>query len=409
MNRIFLVMLVLCAAVAGSIPACAAQTGTLMLIGGGERDNNPLLWPEFVRLAGGAGKRVLVFPTASAHPERSGSLYANFFRSLGLESKIVPLSAKFATPKASDIVGDPQWLDTVRNADALFFAGGDQALYRQSLMAADGSDTPLLGAVRAAYRRGALVAGTSAGMAVMSRLMFIEAESMIAVLQNGARMGREIDHGFGLMPDAWLLDQHFLTRSRFARSLVAMQQHGFELAIGVDEDTALIVERGARARVVGYRGVIVMDATRATRDAGEARFNWHDVRLSYLSHDDRIDLQTRVVTVGPEKRGEFRIDPRARDFEPYYTLPQFRTDIFANSTLLDLMVQLVDSPFDEAIGLGFDGNAARHGPSEGFEFRFSRIDSTVSWDSASAIGDPNTVLDVRLDIRPILINGPLYR
>src|SRR5262245_37819719 len=57
----------------------------LLLMGGAERDDNQVLWGEMVRLAGGKGARVAVFPTANIHPERSGAAVASHLRALGLD------------------------------------------------------------------------------------------------------------------------------------------------------------------------------------------------------------------------------------------------------------------------------------------------------------------------------------
>jgi cyanophycinase len=399
----------LLSATVASAEESEAPRGSLMLIGGSERDSNELLWSELARLAGGRGGTVAVFATASSFPERTGRLFAAHLRTLGLDPFVVPASPLLTGVDHRQIVRDPEWIDRVKHADAVFLAGGEQARYREVLVDDDGAETPLLQAIRHVYQRGGLVAGTSAGTAVMSRVMFIDAEQILPVLQHGARMGREVDRGLGFLPADWFVDQHFLTRGRFGRSLVAMQTYSFPYGLGIDEDTALVIEQGQRARVVGYRGVVVMDASAAVIDSDEPRFNTGNVLLHYLSHGDTLDLRGRQVDVAPQKRDEHRIDPQAPGFKAYYQHKQFSNDVFGNTQLLDLMYKLVDSPHDEALGLAFDGAAAREGSTPGFEFRFRRGPGTVSWDSPEAIGDPYTVLNIRLDIRPITIQGPLYR
>lgn len=393
--------------------------GRLMLLGGSERGDNLMLWSELARLAGAnvasdkrpSDKRpsVAVFPTGSRNPERSGAAHSKHLQSLGLDPFVVPA---VVTPDLVDqylVANDAQWVERVREADAVFLSGGNQARYRQVLIDAQGRDTPLLAAIRHVYRRGGVVAGTSAGAAIMSRVMYVDADFVLPVMLHGARHGKELADGFGLVPQDWFIDQHCLVRGRFARALVAMQTIETPFGLGIDENTAVVIEQGKTARVVGFRGMAVLDLSESTRDSTAAKFNLKNAKLSFLSHGDQIDLATRVVTVDPEKAAHGMIDPRHPAFDPFYKKQQFCNDMLGNTALVDLMYKLVDSPHDEAIGLAFDGNAARHGDTEGFEFRFYRGPGTVSWDVHRPHGDSHTVKNVYLDIRPITIHGPLYK
>jgi cyanophycinase len=388
-------------------PGPAIPRGTLLLMGGAERDDNHLLWSELVHLAGGKGARVAVFPTGGHDPERSGAAISDRLQKLGLDPFVVP-AALLPDADHRRVVRDPRWVERVRQADAVFLGPGRQSRYRQVLIDDAGKNTPLLDAILHVHQRGGLVAGTSAGTAVMSRLMYVDADFVLPVLLNGVHKGKEVDDGFGLVRGDWFIDQHCLVRGRFARALVAMQSHEIPFGLGIDEDTAVVIEKGRTARVVGYRGAMVFDLSEATQNRTIGRFNLQNVRLSFLSHGDRIDLATREVTVAPEKAAHDKIDPQTPGFEPYYKQRLFFNDILGNTVLLDLMYKLVDSPHDEAVGLAFDGVAAKSGDTPGFEFRFYRGKGTVSWDSHQSHGDPHTVSNVYLDIRPITVHGPLY-
>ncbi len=83
--------------------------GRLLLFGGSERDNNPLLWDAFVQAAGGPGARIAIFPTASSFPERTGTLYAGQMKQLGLEPFVVPLSPLLKGTDSSAIAQDREW------------------------------------------------------------------------------------------------------------------------------------------------------------------------------------------------------------------------------------------------------------------------------------------------------------
>ncbi len=381
--------------------------GHLMLIGGAERDDNRLLWDEFVRMAGGKGSTVAILPTASSYPMRTAQFFAAHFERLGLHPIIIPASKLIEGVQISEIVRDPQWISKIESADAVFLAGGEQARYREALIDTDGNESPMLKSIRQVYQSGGLIAGTSAGMAVMSRIMFIDAEQMLPVLQHGVQFGKQIDHGLGLLPSNLFVDQHFLTRGRFGRALVVMQDQNFPFGIGVDEDSALVIEHQKKATVVGYRGALVMDASHALQDPQQKRFHWKGVKLSFLSHGDELDLETLEVHPAPEKTDKDRVDPYAPDFKPYYLLPQHYNDIFANTQLLDLLYKLVDSPFEEAIGMAYDGALATTQEVDGFRFRFYRQPGTLSWDSPAALGDSHTIVNVYMDIEPIRLRQQL--
>jgi len=68
----------------------------------------------------------------------------------------------------------------------------------------------------------------------------------------------------------------------------------------------------------------------------------------------------------------------------------------------------MESVHGEAIGLAFDGAAARETSVEGFEFKFIRDQECIAWYTELFGGDDYTVMNIRLDIRPIRITGPLY-
>lgn len=386
----------------------AAPTGRLMLMGGAVRPDSEIIWAEFARLAGGDGAKVAIFPTASANPVRTGEIMNRRLRAYGLDPFVVPAATHLTEVDYRTVVDDPAWVKQVRDADAIFLAGGEQARYRKVLVNQDESPTPLLQAIWHVYRKGGVVAGTSAGTAVMSRAMFVDADFVLPVMTGGVRIGEEVDHGLGFMPSDCFVDQHFLARGRFGRALVAMQALNFLYGLGIDEDTAAVVERGV-ARVVGYRGTLVLDAKKAIKATKESRFNVEGVKLSYLTHGDTLDLKTLKVEVAEEKRSEHKIDPRSPDFHPEYPQRQFYNDILTNTTLRELMYKLVNSPHEEATGLAFDGRAALQGPTPGFEFRFYRQSDTVGWEAPQATGDPHTVLNVYLNVRPIEIKGPLYQ
>jgi cyanophycinase len=98
------------------------------------------------------------------------------------------------------------------------------------------------------YRRGGVIAGTSAGAAIMSSTMFGRPRAVLATLKLGVTDGKEITSGLGFIGEDVFVDQHLLVRGRFARMLPAMLAKGYKLGLGIDEDTAMVVRPTATSR-----------------------------------------------------------------------------------------------------------------------------------------------------------------
>jgi cyanophycinase len=421
--------------------------GSLMIIGGGARHDNHALWSDFARLAGGPQKRVAVFPCASGYPKKNGERAAKMLQGYGLDAFLVPLAVSGLEGLLhEEVARDPQWLERVRQADGVYFIGGSQGRIRDALVDNNGRATPMLDAIWEVYRRGGVIAGTSAGAAVMSRVMFRDPAPILQNLQHGVRMGKDLGDGLGFLDANWFVDQHCLVRGRFARVLVAMSQHGMKYGVGIDEDTAVVVERGQRARIVGNRGAVVIDLSQAKHGATNnaannaannatnapslgnragpgprvsnpdsrrgdepGPFMLVNARLTYLNHGDAIDLRTLEVMPSATKRAERKIDPRAADFRPSLSRKLFYTDVLANTTLVDILTRVMVHKDGVAIGLAFDGAAAAEGPTPGFEFRFYRGTDSVGWETEAHGPTDSTIQNIHLDVRPVTIQGPLYR
>jgi cyanophycinase len=110
-----------------------------------------------------------------------------------------------------------------------------------------------------AYNRGAMIAGTSAGAAVMSKEMItgneLVGDSAVSGSFKAIRYHMvELKEGLGLIRNA-VIDQHFVARSRYNRLLSVLAEHPATPCIGIDEGTALIVQ-DARLTVTGIGQVI---------------------------------------------------------------------------------------------------------------------------------------------------------
>ena len=379
--------------------AVVAPKGSLVIIGGALRADNAAVWQRVVRLAGGAGARIAVIPAAAGNPEKSGKRLVQTLNDYGAAAFLLPVAPRLAgdVHKAAN---DPTLAAVVRAAGGAYFAGGDQGRITQALRNPDGSNTLVLDALWDMYRRGGVIAGSSAGAAIMSSTMFDDAKPVLATLQLGVTDGREIARGLGFVGDDLFVDQHLLVRGRFARMLPVMLKKGYRLGLGIDENTAAVVGPDRVVEVIGYKGALLLDLSRASVDSAQAAFNVSNVAISYLDSGDRVNLATGMLTPSPDKAGG-KLDPAL----PEYREALFSADILGNTTVVDLMGKLIDSDQSQALGLAFGGpqeGAARLG----FEFRFSRGADSVGY--ASATSEAYSVYRLRLDVRPIALGWPAY-
>jgi cyanophycinase len=257
--------------------------GELVIIGGAEdRDGKSDILREFVRLAGGKRAKIVLISVASEAPAEVEASYLKAFRRLGARSvRALGVSAR-------EDANSEDTLRAVRDASGVFFTGGNQ-LRITRLVGGTRLDTELH-----LHREGGLViAGTSAGAAMMSSVM-ITGSAATMTLRAGVV---ELGSGLGFLPGV-LIDQHFEQRGRFRRLLAAIAQHPHELGLGIDEDTAVVVSDHT-LQVFGHGSVTIIDAGGLTHtNLGEVER--HEllavcgVRVHILPAGYRFDLQNRA-------------------------------------------------------------------------------------------------------------------
>ncbi|MDP8994968.1 MAG: cyanophycinase [Pseudomonadota bacterium] len=258
------------------------QRGCLIMIGGGE-DRDPgserVILREIARRV--RGGRLVLATVASHKPEGYFDDYERAFADLDV-GELVELYVEDRCE-----AGDREKLSVLDEAAAIFFSGGDQLRITSQI-----GDTGIEAKVRAIYERGGLVAGTSAGASVMSDTMLVKGTS-----QETHRIGDlHMSPGLGLIRDV-IIDQHFAQRGRFGRLIGAVAHNPRVLGIGIDEDTAAVVEDHVFT-VIGSGAVYVVDGTDVSySNVAEARpervLSMHDVTVHVLGTGDRFDLKQR--------------------------------------------------------------------------------------------------------------------
>src|SRR5262249_58618895 len=117
--------------------------------------------------------------------------------------------------------------------------------------------TPLAQAIRRAHRAGALVAGTSAGASVVCDHMIAQGKKGYAP----RRASVTLAPGLGLTKRL-VIDQHFAQRHRIGRLFTAVALNPFLIGVGIDEDTAVVLEPANQMHVFGAGTVTIIDGSK---------------------------------------------------------------------------------------------------------------------------------------------------
>jgi cyanophycinase len=114
---------------------------------------------------------------------------------------------------------------------------------------------------------GVIVAGTSAGASILSALMMAGGTG-VGGNSNGsaARKGMvDVVAGFGLLQDI-IIDQHFSQRGRMGRLLSVFAGTPGLIGIGLDEDTAVLINREGTLETLGSNMVTIVDGRNTISD-----------------------------------------------------------------------------------------------------------------------------------------------
>ncbi|HEX6648663.1 MAG TPA: cyanophycinase [Pyrinomonadaceae bacterium] len=255
----------------------------LIIIGGKEdRSADKVILGEIARRVGG-GKLVVSTVAMANGTDQLFDQYRKAFRSLGVKHLYnLEINDREEAKQESKI----RILD---DAIGVFFTGGDQLKITSEI-----GDTPIFQRVQEIYENGGVIAGTSAGASALSETMLVEGgDEESHVISGALRMAP----GLGLITGV-IIDQHFMERGRVGRLMGAVAQNPKNLGIGIDEQTAVVVERRNGFYVLGSGAVYVIDGSEVSysnvaEEAMKKTLSIYNVRLHVLSQGDRFDLLTR--------------------------------------------------------------------------------------------------------------------
>src|SRR5438270_942580 len=258
--------------------------GPVMVIGGAEdKLGERVILSRFVQLAGGDGANIAVISTASSLGDAATDLYRHILGRVGA-TKVSGLR-----PETREEANDPRMAEALQSATGIFMTGGNQ-LRLSSII----GGTRLGAAMLDAHGRGVVVAGTSAGASAV-------ATHMMAFGSSGATPKHRMAHvsvGLGLLVNV-VVDQHFEQRTRLGRLLAVVAQSPSLIGLGLDEDTAAVIDGNDILEVIGRGSVTIVDGsdviTDAFRTTGHKPMMVSNARLHSLPAGYRFDLRARRV------------------------------------------------------------------------------------------------------------------
>jgi cyanophycinase len=259
----------------------AAPSGSLFAIGGAEDREETKVILSLLAERIGSGKLV-VSTLASEYGDELWEIYRKLFTSMGVKHiKHLGMNHRDESSK------DPR-LGMLADATAVFFTGGDQLRITTRL-----GGTTLSERIEEIYRRGGIIAGTSAGATALGEMMLVGSPgggiSKIGDVQ--------MTPGLGLAKNM-IIDQHFSERGRIRRLLGAVAQNPRMLGIGIDEDTAVLAESDGTFHAFGSGAVYVVDGhdlsyTNISEASFSRALSVFGVKLHVLSSGDSFDAHSR--------------------------------------------------------------------------------------------------------------------
>lgn len=224
--------------------------GHLLVIGGAEdKYNERRILKKFLSLAGEKDAEVLIIPVASDFPEFAAEVYTQAFRNLGVANPRVLR----ATSRQDIVNADAAKL--LDGVTGVFMTGGDQ-MRLVSLL----GGTKFADKLRKMVRETNIVlAGSSAGAAGMSTSMIVRGEPSSHPHRNAVKLSP----GLGFLKNI-IIDQHFTERGRISRLITAVSYNPYNLGIGIDENTAIILNSEGILEVFGTGSATIVDGSQIT-------------------------------------------------------------------------------------------------------------------------------------------------
>ncbi|TFZ41721.1 cyanophycinase [Soehngenia longivitae] len=279
------------------------MNGKLIIAGGNLEESEYKIHEYFIKSSYKPGKKIAIIPTASGiEPIETIEHVKAIWVNLGVEKEdiiIIPIYGDEGGLWRDPPLGDSdEIVDIIKDINGFWFTGGDQFYIHKAFIRKNGDDTKALLKIKENYEAGGIIGGTSAGAAIMSKIMIGSGDNS-DVLKGRIKYGYDdydetnddymrIVRGLGFFE--WgVVDQHFDKRARILRLARAVLEPSNKtlLGFGVSEDTALIYDKEAETlEVLGSGAVFILDMNQANNFKTDEVFSFEKMNISILREKD---------------------------------------------------------------------------------------------------------------------------
>jgi cyanophycinase len=300
--------------------------GKIVLIGGGSEDENgwskaPYQWA----VDQSANKKVAVISYAT-----ETEFIPEYFKSLGATQAD---NIRINSRAQAELM-----YDSLMKYDVFFFKGGDQSFYYKYF-----KQTKVVDAINDKFDEGGVIAGTSAGMAILSGVIFTaERESVYPdeALSDFNATSITLANDFSQLLPGFIVDSHFTERGRVGRLLAFIANWNFNhdeflSGIGVDDRTALCIDETNKAFVFGT-GSVSFYRTNAMTSFQDEKPVADSVAAIQLLHGHSIQLPELTILNGPDDQIN---PPNERNIGTYTVLLSGSDPIASNGFFLNEFIQ----------------------------------------------------------------------
>ncbi len=239
--------------------------------------------------------------------------------------------------------------DSLIKYDVIFLKGGDQSNYYNTY-----KNTKTQDAIQFVFDNGGIVCGTSAGLAVMSNIIYAALGSSAQpdiCIENPQNSDITLRDDFLNLFPGYIFDSHFTRRLRFPRLLAFMANwkinHGQSIiGIGVDEMTAMTIDENNIGTAYGIGSINIYQAySENTFLQNNTKLIADSVLVSQLLQGCSIDFNTMEVS-GFVNEIKTSIKQETGN---YIVLASGNNNITYNLTLLNELVENCGNPYDDLL------------------------------------------------------------